>query len=167
MPSTRSPSSDACAAAGLRATVDSSGEKMGALIRRAKLAKIPYVLVVGDQDVAAGTVGVNRRGWTTRPEQGVPMADLVAEVTAEVDRKGLPEDRATSRLRHDGSEAGMSLEHLWAGWRRTYIVEATARERAGGISHEEADCVFCRLAASGAPSEDNLVVWRGGRPSWS
>ena len=42
---------------GLRATVDASGEKMGALIRRAKLAKIPYVLVVGDEDVAAGTVG--------------------------------------------------------------------------------------------------------------
>jgi ATP adenylyltransferase len=54
----------------------------------------------------------------------------------------------------------MSLEHLWAGWRRDYIVEATARERAGG-SHEESDCVFCRLAASGQPSEDNLVVWRG------
>ena len=31
----------ACAAAGLRATVDGSGEKMGALIRRAKLAKVP------------------------------------------------------------------------------------------------------------------------------
>ena len=34
-------------------------------------------------------------------------------------------------------------------------------ERAGGISQDEADCVFCRLAASGPPSEDNLVVWRG------
>ena len=51
----------------------------------------------------------------------------------------------------------MSLDHLWAGWRREYIVEATARERAG----ETQDCVFCRLAASGPPSEDNLVVWRG------
>ena len=48
---------DACAAVGLRATVDSTGEKMGALIRKAKLAKIPYVLVVGDQDVAAGHRG--------------------------------------------------------------------------------------------------------------
>ena len=85
---------DACAAAGLRATVDGSGEKMGALIRRAKLAKIPYVLVVGDEDVAAGTVGVNRRGWTTKPEQGVPVGELVAEVVDEVERKGLPEDRA-------------------------------------------------------------------------
>ena len=55
----------------------------------------------------------------------------------------------------------MTLEHLWAGWRRDYIVEATERERSGGISQHAADCVFCRLAASGPPSEDNLVVWRG------
>ncbi len=67
---------------------------MGELIRRAKMTKIPYILVVGDQDVAAGTVGVNRRGWTTKPEQGVPLDDLVTEVVDEVGRKGLPEDRA-------------------------------------------------------------------------
>ena len=54
-----------------------------------------------------------------------------------------------------------NLQHLWAGWRREYIVEATERERAGELSHDQADCVFCRLAASGPPSEDNLVVWRG------
>jgi diadenosine tetraphosphate (Ap4A) HIT family hydrolase len=57
----------------------------------------------------------------------------------------------------------VSLEQLWAGWRRDYIVQATARERAGGIAQGEDDCVFCRLAASGPPSEDNLVVWRGER----
>jgi ATP adenylyltransferase len=55
----------------------------------------------------------------------------------------------------------VSLEHLWAGWRRDYIVEATARERAGDAERGEDDCVFCRLAASGPLSEDNLVVWRG------
>jgi diadenosine tetraphosphate (Ap4A) HIT family hydrolase len=55
----------------------------------------------------------------------------------------------------------MSLQNLWAGWRREYIVEATARERSGGVSQNEDECVFCRLAASGPPSEDNLVVWRG------
>jgi diadenosine tetraphosphate (Ap4A) HIT family hydrolase len=54
----------------------------------------------------------------------------------------------------------VSLEHLWAGWRNDYIVQATARERSGD-HFDEASCVFCRLAASGAPSEDNLVVWRG------
>jgi ATP adenylyltransferase len=55
----------------------------------------------------------------------------------------------------------MSLEHLWAGWRHEYIVEATERERAGGSKHDASECVFCRLAESGPPSEDNLVVWRG------
>jgi threonyl-tRNA synthetase len=80
--------------AGIRAEVDESGEKLGALIRRAKLAKIPYVLVVGGDDVTAGTVGVNRRGWTTKPEQGVALDAFVTEVGDEVARRGLPEDRA-------------------------------------------------------------------------
>ena len=85
---------EACAAAGLRATADVSGEKLGARIRRAKLAKVPYVLVVGPKDAPVGTVGINRRGWTTQPEKGVPLGDLVAEVVGEVERRGLPEDRA-------------------------------------------------------------------------
>jgi len=85
---------DACTQAGLRATLDASGEKMGALIRKARVAKIPYVLVVGDEDVAAGSVGVNRRGWGTKPEHGVPLGDLLAEVTDEVACRGRPEDRA-------------------------------------------------------------------------
>jgi ATP adenylyltransferase len=55
----------------------------------------------------------------------------------------------------------MSLEHLWAGWRRQYIVEATERERAGTLTRSESECVFCALAQSGSPSEENLVVWRG------
>ena len=83
----------ACESAGLRAEVDVSGEKLGALVRRAKLAKIPYVLVVGDQDVAAGSVGVNRRGWVGKPELGVPIGAFMAEVVDEVGRKGRPEDR--------------------------------------------------------------------------
>ena len=85
---------EACAEAGLRAEVDVSGEKLGALVRRAKLAKIPYVLVVGDQDVAAGSVGVNRRGWAGKPELGTPVGAFIAEVVDEVGRKARPEDRA-------------------------------------------------------------------------
>jgi len=44
-------------AAGLRVDVASASEKLGGRIRKAKLERIPYVLVVGDDDVAAGTVG--------------------------------------------------------------------------------------------------------------
>ena len=58
----------------------------------------------------------------------------------------------------------MNLEHLWAGWRSDYIEDATARHRAEGTSDDAAQCVFCRLAQSGPPSVENLVVWRG---EWS
>jgi threonyl-tRNA synthetase len=57
------------------------------------MAKIPYVLVVGNDDMAAGTVGVNRRGSDGKPEYGVPVDALVAEAVDEVERKGRPEDR--------------------------------------------------------------------------
>jgi diadenosine tetraphosphate (Ap4A) HIT family hydrolase len=55
----------------------------------------------------------------------------------------------------------VTLQNLWAGWRSEYIVEATARERAGDLTHVSENCVFCRIAQSGPPSEDNLMVWRG------
>jgi len=50
----------------------------------------------------------------------------------------------------------MSLEQLWAGWRRDYVVEATEADRRG-----DQGCVFCALAASGTPGPDNGVIWRG------
>jgi len=50
----------------------------------------------------------------------------------------------------------MSLDQLWAGWRHDYVTAAGAAERRG----TDDDCVFCRIAASGDPSEDNGVVWR-------
>ncbi len=53
----------------------------------------------------------------------------------------------------------MSLEHLWAGWRHQYVSSASEAERRGGGDDDE--CVFCRLAASGEPSAENGVVWRG------
>jgi threonyl-tRNA synthetase len=85
---------DACTAAGLRATLDSSSEKMGSLIRRARLAKIPYVLVVGTDDVAHGTVGVNRRGSDGKPERGVKVEECIEAIVDEVVRKGVPEEQA-------------------------------------------------------------------------
>ncbi|HEX3793999.1 MAG TPA: threonine--tRNA ligase [Acidimicrobiales bacterium] len=87
----------ACTGAGLRATLDTSGEKLGALIRRAKMTKIPYILVVGDDDVANHTVGVNRRGSTdNKPERGVGLEAFVTEVVEEVARRGSPEDTLIS-----------------------------------------------------------------------
>ena len=70
------------AAAGVRAEAEDAGEPLGGRVRRAKLEKVPYVLVVGDADVAAGTVGVNARGSQT-PERGVLLDAFVEQLRAE------------------------------------------------------------------------------------
>ena len=68
--------------------VDAHSDTLGARVRRAKLEKVPYVLVVGDDDVAGGTVGVNVRG-TDAPERGVALDAFVERlgdvVTARAD----------------------------------------------------------------------------------
>jgi threonyl-tRNA synthetase len=51
----------ACAAKGLRVTLDERGEKIGAKIRDAQLQKVPYMLVLGDREAAEGTVAVRSR----------------------------------------------------------------------------------------------------------
>jgi threonyl-tRNA synthetase len=63
-------------AAGARVDVVAADENLGARIRKAKLEKLPWVLVVGPDDVAAGTVGVNERG-AERPERGVSVDAFV------------------------------------------------------------------------------------------
>ena len=63
--------------------VDASTDSLGSRIRRAKLQKVPYVLVVGDEDADAGTVGVNRRG-SEEPERGVRVDDLFERLSTEV-----------------------------------------------------------------------------------
>ncbi len=69
---------------GFRAeVVDASTDSLGSRIRRAKLQKVPYVLVVGDEDADAGTVGVNRRG-SEEPERGVRVDDLFERLATEV-----------------------------------------------------------------------------------
>ena len=47
--------------AGFRADIDATAEKLGAKIREATLQKIPYQVVVGPRDEAAGTVSVRSR----------------------------------------------------------------------------------------------------------
>ncbi len=68
---------------GLRVGVSTAEETLGSRVRRGKLEKVPYVLVVGDEDVDAGTVGVNTRG-AEGVRRGVPLAELAEAVRAEV-----------------------------------------------------------------------------------
>jgi threonyl-tRNA synthetase len=49
-------------AAGIRVEADQRNEKLGYKIREAQLEKVPYMLVVGENEVNAGTFSVRRRG---------------------------------------------------------------------------------------------------------
>ena len=73
---------DRLKAEGFRADMVEAAEPLGTRIRRAKLEKIPYVLVVGDDDVAAGTLGVNPRDGGV--ERDVPVDDFVERLASNV-----------------------------------------------------------------------------------
>ncbi|HEY8081863.1 MAG TPA: threonine--tRNA ligase [Acidimicrobiales bacterium] len=77
-------------AGGLRGTAEDASEPLGSRIRRAKLEKLPYVLVVGDDDVDKGTVGVNRRG-SNDPVRGVDVDELRRALVDEVAAHAGPE----------------------------------------------------------------------------
>jgi len=77
---------DRLTSSGFRADLVAADESLGARIRRAKVEKLPYVLVVGGTDVAAGTVGVNARG-SDGPERDVGLEDFIVRLQADVDSK--------------------------------------------------------------------------------
>ncbi len=52
---------DECSAKGMRVTVDERNEKIGYKIRAAQLEKIPYMIVIGEKEMADGTVSVRSR----------------------------------------------------------------------------------------------------------
>ena len=76
------------AAAGLRVELDARQEKIGYKIREAQLQKVPYMLVVGDREAAAGAVAVRTRGGG---DQGAQQVDAFLDAALdEVRRKGRP-----------------------------------------------------------------------------
>ena len=70
-------------AQGFRIDMVAADEQLGKRIRNAKVERIPYVLVVGDEDVAGDTLGVNPRGGEVR--RGVSVDSFIAELAALVD----------------------------------------------------------------------------------
>ena len=70
-------------AEGFRADMVEADDPLGARIRKAKLEKIPYVLVVGDDDIEHSTVGVNPRGGDV--ERGVGVDAFIARMHEDID----------------------------------------------------------------------------------
>ncbi|MEU7932653.1 threonine--tRNA ligase [Micromonospora echinofusca] len=65
-------------AEGVRAQVDTGDDRMQKKIRTAQQQKVPFMVIAGDDDVAAGTVSFRYRDGSQR--NGVPVADAVAHV---------------------------------------------------------------------------------------
>ena len=73
---------------GLRVDVDDSGERMQKKIRNAQEKKVPYMLIVGDKESAAGEAALRHR--TGKDFGSLPVAEIVARFAKEIaDRRDL------------------------------------------------------------------------------
>ena len=70
---------------GVRVEVDDSDDRMQKKIRNAQLQKVPFMLIAGAEDVAAGAVSFRYRDG--RQDNGVPIEDAIARVLAAVESR--------------------------------------------------------------------------------
>ena len=142
---------DALRAAGARVDTSVADDGLGKRIRNAKLEKVPYVLVVGDDDVAAKTVGVNPRGGEV--ERGVAVDAFVQQFLREVH-----DAESDSARRLSGSDhVGANLVGMAFGLRRRRAGALRRRFGAGQRVHPAA-AVRCprRRDAHRPPGRDVL-----------
>jgi threonyl-tRNA synthetase len=72
---------------GVRVEFDDRNEKLGYKIREARMSRIPYMLVAGDNEVAAGTLSVQMRGGVKK--ENVSRNDFVKMVVSEISERRL------------------------------------------------------------------------------
>jgi threonyl-tRNA synthetase len=70
---------------GIRAEADLGTDRMNAKIRQAQLFKVPYMLVVGDREMAEGTVSLRKRDGTRA--DGMPVEQFVKLVKERIDHR--------------------------------------------------------------------------------
>ena len=71
--------------AGIRSEVDDRGEKIGKKIRDTELMKVPYMLIIGEKEVADGTVSVRRQGKGDAGQCSV--SEILSTLTAEISNR--------------------------------------------------------------------------------
>jgi threonyl-tRNA synthetase len=67
---------------GIRVEVDDSADRMQKKIRNAQRQKVPFMLLAGDDDIAAGAVSFRYRSGEQK--NGVPVDEAIAEIVAAV-----------------------------------------------------------------------------------
>jgi threonyl-tRNA synthetase len=70
---------------GIRVEVDDSDDRMQKKIRNAQLQKVPFMMIAGGDDVAAGAVSFRYRDG--RQDNGVPVEEAIARVLAAVESR--------------------------------------------------------------------------------
>jgi threonyl-tRNA synthetase len=70
---------------GLRVETDLRNEKMGLKIREAQLSKIPYMLILGEKEVKAGTVSIRKRTGGDSGESS--LANFITIIQEEIKRR--------------------------------------------------------------------------------
>jgi threonyl-tRNA synthetase len=70
---------------GIRVEVDASDDRMQKKIRTAQRQKVPYMLLAGDDDIAAGAVSFRYRSGEQK--NGVPIDGAIAEIVAAVEER--------------------------------------------------------------------------------
>jgi len=71
--------------AGIRADIDLSDDRMQKKVRNAQMQKIPYMLIVGEEDMNAGAVSFRYRNGDQK--NGVPIADAISEILATISER--------------------------------------------------------------------------------
>ncbi len=70
---------------GIRAKADVSAQRMNAKIRQAQLMKVPYMLVVGDNEMQAGQVSLRGRDGTQ--QNNIPLAEFMARAKDKIAKR--------------------------------------------------------------------------------
>jgi len=70
---------------GIRVDVDDRSERMNAKIRYAQMQKVPYMLVVGDREVEAGTVAVRLRSEENLG--ALPVSEFIELVQEDIEKR--------------------------------------------------------------------------------
>jgi len=71
--------------AGIRASADMSSERMNAKIRDAQMMKVPYMLVVGNNEMEAGTVSLRVRDGSQ--ENNIPLSEFIARAKDRISKR--------------------------------------------------------------------------------
>jgi threonyl-tRNA synthetase len=73
--------------AGVRIEADTSDATIGKKIRTHRKMQPPYLLIIGDEEVTGKTISL--RGRNNAQRNGIPLAEFVAEIRAEIESKSL------------------------------------------------------------------------------